>query len=192
MSSQVDIANQALMMLGASPIVSFMDESVEAEAVRVLYNPAKQQILRSYDWNCASKSATLALLSDPPIDPKWKFRFSLPDDCIRVLEIFQATSGTGAMWGDFSVETGTLLARIDNVACRYIYDVEEPDLDPHVEMAFVARLAVDLSYPLTASSSREGNLVEIAERKLDEARTTDSQERTSKHIQINTLQHARM
>ena len=62
MSSQVDIANQALIQLGALPIVSFMDESVEAQAVRVVYDPAKQQILRSYDWNCAAKSASLANL----------------------------------------------------------------------------------------------------------------------------------
>ena len=80
MSAPVDIANQALMMLGASPIVSFDDGTVEANSMQVAYRPAKEQVLRSYPWRCASKSATLAQLADKPVDPRWEFAFSLPED----------------------------------------------------------------------------------------------------------------
>ena len=90
MSSQVDIANQALMMLGASPIVSFDDGSTEAVAVNTLYKPAKSQVLRSYPWRCATSAATLALLEDPPVNPMYEYAYAWPENAIRILDIKQA------------------------------------------------------------------------------------------------------
>jgi hypothetical protein len=193
-SSKIDISNQALLLLGAAPIVSFDDNTVESNTLRVLYGPAKKQILRSYDWNCANNTVRLAELSDPPVDTRWSHAFSVPEDYIRILEVIQVGDGTTRNIGapvEYEVAGRKVFTNCSNVAARYIADIDEPLLDSHVEMALVARLALDLSYALTASNTRESNLNSLYEIKLNEARTTDAQERSHKKFRIDTLQIAR-
>lgn len=191
MSSSVDISNQALLLNGAAPIVSFEDKTIEANALKVLYGPAKQQLLRAYDWNCANKTVTLATLDEVPVDPDWCCAHSLPKDCLRLLEIIEL-GGHYHRRVEWAVAGKTVLTRVKKVAARYIYDVPEPLLDAHVEMALAAKLALDLSYALTASSGRESNLSALYENKLNEARTTDAQERSHQVTRVDTLMHARL
>ena len=190
MSSKVEIVNQALLMLGALPIISFDDESVEAAACKTLYPTAKKQTLRSYPWRCATKSASLAQLVDEPIQPEWKFLYALPDNCLRVISVFNEADLyiNEVAW---EVQGKRLLTRSDNIAITYIVDLTEQQLDVHVEMALVARVAVDLSYTLTASSGREAALYQQYQEKLNEARVTDRQEASHANIRIDTLDRVR-
>ena len=191
MSSAVDISNQALLILGASPIVSFEDETLEANALKVLYGPAKKHLLRAYDWNCANKTATLALLDEQPIQPHWTSLHAWPDDALRILEVIEFGHPTYRRV-EWEVEGRRIYTRSNNVAARYIADVPEPMLDPHVESALAGKLALDLSYTLTSDNSRESNVASLYASRLDEARTTDSQERSSRRFRIDTLLHARL
>lgn len=194
MSSDKDIANQALLMIGSESIVSFDDGTVEANACKVLYEPCKKQLLRSYDWNCANATDRLAQLATPPVDTRWSYTFAIPDNALRILEVIEVGDVNNKGSGEpvkFEVARRTILTNCQHVAARYIDNIAEPYLDSHVEMALVARLALDLSYTLTASNTRESNLATLAERKLEEARTTDSLERTHKFLRIDTLQNAR-
>jgi hypothetical protein len=190
MSSSVDIANQALLMLGAAPVVSFDDGTVEAGALQVIYEPAKKQVLRSYPWRCATRTETLAQLVDQPVDPRWDFQFSIPDKCLRVLDVVIADNkfGRNLAW---TIEGKRVLANFENIAANYILDIEEPEMDVHVEMAVAAKVAADLSYTLTASNSRVGDLHTLYEQKLNEARTTDRQEASHKVFNIDQLAYVR-
>jgi hypothetical protein len=190
MGSRVNIANQALMMLGASPIVSFDDGSTEAIAVNTLYEPAKSQVLRAYPWRCATNAATLALLADAPVNPLYEYAYAWPEDAVRILNIMVDGNRhmTNIAW---ETQGKTVLANVQNIMATYVYDVEEPDLDAHVEMALVAKLAMDMCYTLTASNTREGALAQIFEMKLNEARTTDRQEASHKVFGIDQLQQVR-
>lgn len=186
MSSPVDLSNQALLMLGASPIVSFSDGTVEANALSVIYTPAKHQVLRSYPWRCATKTVKLAQLADAPVDPRWQFAFAVPEKSLRIIDIIVAQNQF-ARKPEWTVEGKTVLTDIDNVVANYIEDLDEPLMDVHVQMALVAKLAADLSYTLTASNTRVGDLHTLYEQKLNEARTTDRQEATHKVFKITGL-----
>ena len=189
MSSSVDISNQALLMLGAQPIVSFDDQTVEANALQVLYEPAKAQVLRSYPWRCATKNATLAQLAGDPIPPEWSYAFALPDDSLRILGVYSLDQvRSEAAW---TLEGRSILTRQANVAARYVYDIEEPLLDGHVEMALAAKLALDLSYTLTGSNNRETAMYQLYDQKLNEARVTDRQEASHRKFRIEQLDTVR-
>lgn len=190
MSSAVDIANQALLMLGSLPIISFDDETVEASACKTLYPTAKKQILRSYPWRCATKYSRLAKLAEVPIDPNWKYAFAIPDDSLRILKITE-TGQYGTSDLKWTVEGKKVLTQVDNVAAQHIFEVSEPRMDVHVEMALVARMAVDLAYTLTASNSREAQMASLYEQKLNEARVTDRQEASHEKFKITTLDRVR-
>jgi hypothetical protein len=188
MSSAVDIANQALLMLGSLPIISFNDESVEASAVRALYPTAKKQVLRSYPWRCATVSERLALRSEPPLDPNWEYSHAIPENVLRVLNVYPEGCKQQTEW---VVAGKNILTRTTPVIGNVIKDIPEPQIDVHVEMALVARIALDLSYTLTASQSREASLYQMFEAKLNEARITDRQEATHQFIPITTLDRVR-
>ena len=177
-------------MLGANPIVSFEDQSVEANALNTVYEPAKSQVLRSYPWRCATKSATLAELADAPVNPLYDYAFAWPDDAIRILQIRIAGDQykNDFMW---ETEGRTVLANYQGLMASYIYDIPEPQLDAHIEMALAAKLASDLCYTLTGSNSREGTLYQLFGEKLNEARTTDRQEASHKVFIIDNLQQVR-
>ena len=190
MSSSVDISNQALIMLGASPIVSFEDKTIEANALKIVYGPAKDQVLRSYPWRCATKTVTLAQLEEEPVSPEWNYAFAWPKDCIRVIRVYEEQDPNNP-WPEWQVEGKTILTKKANIVAEYIFDVAEPYMDAHVEMALAAKLAMDLSYTLTASNAREGSLSQLFQLKLQEARTTDRQEASHKKIYIDQLSRVR-
>lgn len=191
MSSKVDIVNQALLVLGAKPIISFDDESTEANAARVLYEPSKKQLLRSFDWNCANVTATLALLTQQPVDPKYTCMFSLPADNLRVLEVIEMGVPVYRRV-EWEVQGNKLLTRTASVAIRYIKDIAEPNMDSHVEMALAARIAMDMAYAITGDQSREGQMTQIFQQKLNEAMVTDAQERAHKNIRIDQFEFVRL
>lgn len=186
MSDPVSIGNQALLMLGSAPIVSFDDGSVEANALKVLYYPAKEQVLRSYPWRCATVTETLAKLADAPVDPRWEFAFAVPEKSLRILDVVVAENRFSGQLA-WTVEGQKVLTNVDNIAVNYIKNIDEPDLDSHVEMALVAKVAADIAYTLTASNGRVGDLHTLYDQKLNEARTTDRQEASHKVFQIDQL-----
>jgi hypothetical protein len=189
MSSSVDICNQALLMLGSLPIISFDDESVEASTCKTLYPTAKKQVLRSFPWRCATKTERLARLSKTPENPDWQYMFAQPDDALRILRVVQV----GDLGGEIAwvVEGQNVLTNHANIVAEVIWNLSEPQLDVHVEMALVARLAMDLSYTLTASQNREASLYQLYNEKLNEARITDRQEASHRKFRIDTLDRVR-
>lgn len=103
MTSIVDIANRALSGVGTrSTITAFNEDSNEARAVTLLYDSARDQLLRMAPWNCATNYNILALLKSAPGTPEnpsstltqwdktippppWAYEYSYPADCIRPL-----------------------------------------------------------------------------------------------------------
>lgn len=96
--SQVDLANRALLSVGARAQISSLnpsDGSVEGDAVSVLWTPTFEQLARSAKWNCLRNQVTLGLLAaaqgtpeNPsgtsyplPPDP-WLYAYSYPSDCL--------------------------------------------------------------------------------------------------------------
>ena len=186
MSSAVDIVNQALLMLGSNQIISFDDETVEASAAKALYPTAKKQVLRSYPWRCATKTERLARSTDTPVDPNWQYFHAIPDDSLRVLEVVMLDELAAGV-PEWTIEGPFVMANVTPIGARFIKNIPEPELDVHVEMALVGRVAMDLSYTLTASQSREASLYQLYETKLNEARVTDRQEASHKHFHITGL-----
>ena len=190
MSSAVDIANQALAMLGSKPIISFNDDTTESAAVNTVYDPVFRNVLRMHEWGCTTKVATLALKADPPADTYWHYLYAQPTDTVRIIDVF--TNGIDYYnRREWQIEGKDIVSRIPNALARYTAKVREPDLDSHVEALLVARLAAELAYPLTASTTREQTLYAMFEQKLREARTTDNLEGTHTGFRIDGLQIVR-
>lgn len=107
MSSQVEIANMALDLIGTrSTISSFTEGSAEANAVSRHWSNAVDAILRSAHWNFARKQVALAVLKDATqgqaTPTPWLYEYSYPSDCVLMrsimpmIQISPVTPGTPA------------------------------------------------------------------------------------------------
>lgn len=87
MTSQVEIANMALDLIGTrSTIASLTENSVEAAAVSRHWSNALDCVLRACHWNFARKQISLTLLKDgtqgQSVPTPWLYEYAYPTDCV--------------------------------------------------------------------------------------------------------------
>ena len=84
MTSNVDIANGALNILGASNISAFDENSKAARLVNQRYNAIRDAVFAAHPWNCLIKRAELAQSSTIPAFG-YEHEYPLPTDpfCLR-------------------------------------------------------------------------------------------------------------
>jgi hypothetical protein len=180
-TSEVQICNIALQMLGADPITALNEGSKRASLCKEFYEPARDATLRDHEWNFAQ---VRVLLVKEVATPAWgfDFQYQLPTDpyCLRVNEPYPME----AEWTVESDADGTgrkLLSDTDNIGIRYTARVTDPNLyTPLFVMALSANLAAMMALPLT-EDFRQTQLMEAKYKALlNEAKSMDSQEGSPK------------
>lgn len=97
-STQTSVSNQALLQIGMRhTIASLTEDSTEANACNILYQPTFAMLARSAYWNCLRNQATLSLLAaaqgtpeNPqgttlPLPPTpWLYSYAAPSDNLAV------------------------------------------------------------------------------------------------------------
>lgn len=190
-ASEVSIANESLLLLGANTITSFSDDDVNAVLADRFYHNERDAVLRSHRWNCAIETTNLASLSDTPIID-WEYQFTLPVDpyCLRVLDV---RTVTGDIKLDFAVQGRKLLSEESTVDITYIKRVEDPSqFDSLLYQTLVFRLAWKLAFPITRSHTVMTHMGTMYEAIAREARAIDSQEGTPEVIETDTLTDVRL
>ena len=165
--TEVDISNKALLLLGAEKIISFTDGTVNSTLCNDLWPVVRDSVLRAHPWNCVVKRAQLTISTTPAWG--YSYAFALPSDCLRILEIEDAV--------EHKIENGNLLADVDAVNIKYIYQETDPTkYDTLLVSAMAAALAAELAYPITRSDSRQDAAWKLFAEKLRLARMVDAQE----------------
>ena len=191
MGSKVDLANEALLLLGANTITSFTDNDSNAVLVNRFYEGERDALLRSHRWNCAVTTVNLASLVDTPIID-WKYKFTLPTDpyCLRVLDV---RTVTGDIKLDFEIQGRELLTEETTVDITYIKRLEDAtQFDALLYQALVFRMAWKLAYPIARSTTVMQQMAQLYDAVVRDARTIDSQEGTPEIIETDTLTDVRL
>jgi hypothetical protein len=66
-TSDIDIVNRALTMLGVDPINSLSDSTKAASTANRLFNDTRAAVFRGHPWNCLIKRASLPQEAQAPI-----------------------------------------------------------------------------------------------------------------------------
>lgn len=182
MASDVEIVNNALLMLGDQFITSLDDDTNRARLANSLYGPTRDSILRAHPWNCAVTRSSLAKLADAPAFG-WVNAFQLPTNpyCLRVLDL-NANQLRGVAGEQFRVEGRKLLTNAGTAHVRYICRITDPNqYDSLLYEAFSVLLASKMAYGITASNNNVEELVKLYQSLLQQARTINGQEGSPAH-----------
>lgn len=120
-SSQTDIINKAVVLLGSSERLSNIDAGgANAANLRTLWGMARRSLLASHPWNFALKRAKLLPDADNAPEFGYTNAFEVPEDCLRWLPWARGEKYyfEGEEEGDF------ILSDESAIYIRYITDVE--------------------------------------------------------------------
>jgi len=173
MASEVDLINSAMNMIGASNIIERGEDSKAARVSNQRYDSIRDAVLRAHPWNCAVTRVNLAPDTDAPAFD-WDYAFTLPTDpyCLRVLRLDYLDI-------EFRVEGRKIVTNEQSINLIYIARVTDPNTyDTLLQEAIAARLAADVSFTLSQSTSLTQNMYSLYESKLKEARFVDATEGT--------------
>jgi hypothetical protein len=158
-----EIANLALVKLGAARILSIEDDVKNAREIRQVWNLLRDAELAAHNWKFAIKRALLPKLESAT--PVWGYNssFELPADCINVVEVNDIFVGINLQnyrnispIADYEISGQVINCNFASpLKIRYVSRVEITGLwDPNFKVAFAMRLAMDLCETLTQSNTK--------------------------------------
>lgn len=170
--TKTGIINTALMRVGAQGVTSAFQDSPAAQTAAAAYDRALAYCLSLHPWHFAMRHVALAQ-SAAPAAPGWRYAWSLPADCLRVVEVFGEDGQRiprPIPWTLAGTEGGELLhTRVGGVTLRYISALTSAYPAVFAD-ALAWRVAVEIA-PYVQQSGRARDYLELFERALDRAAT---------------------
>ncbi|MCP4488995.1 MAG: hypothetical protein GY820_17035 [Gammaproteobacteria bacterium] len=163
MASEVSICNAGLLMLGENPIIALDDNSKAARTCNTLYEQKRDWLIRSHEWKFAISRTNIAPDSASP-DHEWDNQFSLPTNCLRLLDIYPTTV-------TYKVEGRKILSNETILYIRYLKRVTDPEImDDGFREVLSTVIAKEAAMTLTDSSRKQKAMEDSYEVKLSDAR----------------------
>jgi hypothetical protein len=175
MPSSIDIASNALLLVGDNPISSFDDPGAGAQAAANLYPETKKRLLSEHPWSFALKQQRLNKLSQTPDElTNFNNAFQLPTDLIRIWNMQPR--------GDYILIGNLLYSNQNEILATYVFDVDEVNLPPHFVKSLEYALASDFSISVTEDTKKAALYEQKAINATSQAMAIDSQGRPGRGI----------
>ena len=192
MASVVNICNSALNLIGASTISALTEDTKNARLCNQRYEPVRNRVFRSHNWNCLIKRVQLAANSTDPV-MEYDKSYALPSDCLRVLKIHNGTTDSIASNLDYKIEGKNIVTDQTTVYIVYIaLDTDPNNYDVYLREAISHQLAADLAYAITNNATLSNNYMTRADERLREARFIDATENSLDTVEANEFTDARL
>jgi hypothetical protein len=132
MASVVDMCNSALNLLGASTISTITEDTKNARLCNQRFEPIRNRVMRSHNWNCLIKRVQLAQDSTGPVI-EYTYGYTLPTDCLRVLKVHNGTTDSVASDLDYKVEGRKIVTDEGTVYLVYVaIDTDPTNYDSYL------------------------------------------------------------
>lgn len=182
--SEVSICNSAIAKIGGQRLVSLDDANERARLFKEQYPKLRDELLQAHPWGFATKRAAPAAVVLPP-NSLYSYKYQLPLDCLRVLEV----EGASAKW---ATEDGFLIVDYPNPVIKYIAQVTDVSkFPPAFSETLAAKLAADTCYSLVQSVTLRAQLITEYEKALRLARSYNAQESSGERVYADSWLHSR-
>lgn len=183
-----EIMNSALTKIAEPKAVDFNDPSfVPLTTVQELYVSCIKQVMRSFDWKCLCKRATLTAGTAPEFG--WDYSYPLPADCLRVVEFNGKPS---LLCETFYRKEGTnILTNADTAELVYVaYDADETLYDEMFKEVVATLFASKLAVQRRRDANVAAALFQDHERAMSKARLTDSSQMHEARVDPRLQSHS--
>ena len=192
MASVVNICNSALNLIGASTISALTEDTKNARLCNQRYEPVRNRVFRSHNWNCLVKRVELAQNSTAPV-MEYSYAYALPSDCLRVLRIYNGTTNSIESDLEYKIEGKNVITNQTTVYLVYTsLDTDPNNYDAYLRESISHQLGADLAYAITNNATLAKNLMARADERLREARFIDSTENSLETIEATEFTNARL
>jgi hypothetical protein len=176
MSSETDVANVALRLIGQTPISNRTDGTSNGNIIDDIFDDTRDDLLRYSPWNFATRRVELAQSVTAPAF-EFDYAYPLPADWIRTVSVHSNNAGTGAIL--HRMETiGTqrvIVCSSDQIFLRYVYQEKDPNIwSSDFRRAMSLALARDLAVPISSSNTLQEQLSKQFEKTMNRVRSTDA------------------
>ncbi len=175
MPSKIDIASNALIMVGDAAINSFTDPGAGALTASNLYDTAYETLLSDHRWTFAHAKTTLSKLAQAPLND-WQNAFQIPTDK-KILVIYGVYPDS-----PYDIVQDTVYSNSGTVQIDYTFKPDESKLPAHFVTALQLRLAAQFAVSITDDNTLASLYAGQAEDALAKSRGIDSQSRTTQPI----------
>lgn len=179
-TSNVDIANIALRILGEPPITSLTGTQRAQTLCSQALPLARDEVFSVHPWSSLISRTLLSELEDVDNFTNYQYVYSQPADVIRMLSIHQQESTTNGVvvktryferfhneeTFPYIIESGNIYTDAKSAYARYIRREENPSVLPnYLVEAIGAAIAKNISFALVQNS----NVVQFASQRYYEA-----------------------
>lgn len=177
-ASELDIINQALVLVGAKPIASLDEATNQAVAAKVFYQLSRDEVLRAHPWNFAIKRVHLSPLSVAPAYG-YSSAFQLPADWLRTIEISS---------DEYNHEGGKLLCNDNGIDLRYVARVTDvTTYDSLFVTSLSCNIAAKLAPSIAGGTTMQQTMWQMYTAQLAHARAIDAQEEPAPTFESSRL-----
>ncbi len=206
--SPVEICNQALGWLGGDLIISLEDQTVEAKLCKANYEPLRNAVLEEREWTFAVKRLEPVELTALPVYGYDK-AFQIPPEVIRILQVSRAGEVDSGILVEGSFKSATrggtgngretriewaregdkiLANNSARIFMRALVRIEDTTkFSPAFDQALAARLAMDLSIPLTSSGATQDRMAKMYGEKMQLAAASDGMQGRSQNVRADAF-----
>ncbi len=158
MSNPIKICNKALIQIGAEPIVSFDDNTVESEACEAFYEDIVVEVLTQKQWSFATFTTQLTQLNKES-ELGYDYVFALPVDYVFIYNRID--------FAKYQTINRELHTSRKGITIEYTKRVGENEWPSYFTNIIQYRMAAELCPAITDNSSR----TQIMEQKFRTALT---------------------
>lgn len=180
MATNIDMASNALVLIGDDPISSLSEDVAAAN----LYSSTYEYVLSEHPWSFAYKEQFLSRLSqDPDRETGFSYAFQMPVDLIQLRTVFPVV--------EYRIVGDLLYSNSNKLLARYTYKVTETALPPHFVKAMEYKLASEFAMSVAEDENKMQIFYRMYQDALGQAMAKDSSQHPFERIQRNPIRNLR-
>jgi hypothetical protein len=170
MSSDIEICNVALALVGADEIRAFDKTTKRERLCEIMYNYLVPALTACFDWSFARWLAPLRVMDEMPTTD-FGIAYEIPIDCLRALDIMP--EGKGQKWEQVG---SAIYTSVPAPVLKYIRSVPNAgSLPQHFVNALTAAIAAGIAPGIKQDEKYEAKLKQEAAIALVVAQDADTQ-----------------
>ena len=175
-ATDIQIASNALLLLGHEPIANFEEPTAGATIAANLYDSSYKSMLTTYRWRFATRSSVQLARLTTPSDENFEFSFQLPADLLYLQRVTERNL-------NYEIYEDKLHTNQTTVSIDYTYNIAADKLPAYYVKSLEFFLSTQFALSLTGDLNKMKAFEKAYVYQLRQAKFADGTQRPSASFQ---------